>query len=177
MTGPQPANTGAGDRDRWRAVRRDVNQRRHQLAAAAAGLYPGVPRVGTAGLLCREDWLPPGPVDLDEVHLRWTEAAPPPLMLGSSPESAGLRPRNPGGEPFGTYADALAALDPPALFENRPAYRLLAARLDVAAGGSYLDFARGRYFDAVSVGEALAHELAVVWPGGGAVPGLDALPF
>jgi hypothetical protein len=79
------------------------------------------------------------------------------------------------GRRYPGYADALAALDPPAVFDNRPSYRLLAA--DLTAGAGRMDLSLGRYFDGVNVGEALAHELAGGWPAarGPAVAG--SLPF
>jgi len=168
---------GQDDREQWRATRRLLNQRRDQLAAAAERLYPDVPRVGSTRLLCRPEWLPARPVELDQVQLRWTEPAPAPAISGASPASAHLRPRAADDQRYLTYADAAAALDPPALFENRPAYRLLAASLTGTADGTHLDLTRSRYFDSMSVAEALAHELAVALPDGDAQTGMDGLPF
>jgi hypothetical protein len=144
--------------EQWRAIRREVNQRRYELTEAASRLYPAAARVGTTGLLSRQDWIPDRPLELDEVKLSWTERPPPAAVDGSEPASAQVRPKRADGERYRTYADALAVLDPPALFENRPSYRLLAAHLAGAVGG--LDLTRGRYFDGVNIGEALAHELA-----------------
>jgi hypothetical protein len=144
--------------EHWRAIRREVNQRRHELTEAASRLYPAAARVGTTGLLCREGWIPDRPLELDEVKLTWTERPPPPAVDGGEPASAHVRPERADGEHYRTYADALAALDPPALFENRPSYRLLAAHL--TGGKGRLDLTRGRYFDGVNIGEALSHELA-----------------
>jgi hypothetical protein len=176
MTGQQAANTGDNDRDQWRAVRRSLNQRRHELAAVAARLYPGVPRVGSTLLLCRPEWLPARLVDLDQVQLRWAEPAPAPAVSGTSPASAHLRPRNADGRRYPTYADAVAALDPPATFENRTTYRPLAASLTDSTGSAHLDLTRGRYFDTVSVAEALAHEFAALSDGPAKI-GMDSLPF
>ena len=141
----------------WRAVRREVNRCRHELTEVAGRLYPAVARVGTTELLCRREWIPDRPLELNDVELSWTGHPPLPAVDGSEPASAHLRPEGPDGERYRTYADALAALDPPALFENRPSYRLLAAHLAGSAGR--LDLTRGRYFDGVNIGEALAHEL------------------
>lgn len=142
MTGQRAGNTGHDDCDKWLAARRSLNQRRHQLVGAAAHLYPGVSRVGSTQLLCRPEWLPDRPVDLDQVQLRWTEPAPGPIVSGTSPASAHLRPRTGDGHRYPTYADAVAALDPPAAFENRPTYRPLAASLTDSTGGAYLDLTR-----------------------------------
>jgi hypothetical protein len=145
----------------WRAVRLELNQRRHVLTQVAARLYPAAARVGTTALLCREEWIPDRPLDLGEVKLKWAGHPPAPAVDGTEPASMHVRPLRADGTRYPAYADALAALDPPALFENRPSYRLLAAHL--APGASHLDLARGRYFDGVNVGESLAHELSGVW--------------
>jgi hypothetical protein len=179
MTGPQAGDDGQDEREQWRAARRSLNQRRHELAGAAGLLYPGVLRVAGTGLLCRAEWRPDRPVDLDQVRLRWTEPAPVSVVDGASPASAGVRPPMPDGRRYPTYADAVEALDPPALFENRPLYRLLAADLADVGGGAWLDLARGWYFDSTSVTEALAHEIAETMGDGGEKlrPGLEDLPF
>jgi hypothetical protein len=160
--------------EQWRAIRREVNQRRYELTEEASRLYPAAARVGTTGLLCRQDWIPDRPLELNEVELSWTEHPPPPAVDGSEPASAHVRPKRADGERYRTYADALAALDPPALFENRPSYRLLAAHLAAASGR--LDLTRGRYFDGVNIGEALAHELAV-WDSDPHPSGAHGLPL
>ena len=58
----------------------------------------------------------------------------------------------------------MRALAAPAVFENRPTYRLTAAEL--APGASRLAFTRGRYFDGIDTGEAAAHEFAAARLGG-----------
>ena len=171
MTGP--AGPG-GDPEQWRAIRRDVSRGRRQLAAAASALYPGVPAVEGTPLLCRPQWIPPRPVPLGRVTLGWTSPPPAPAVTGAGPASAHLRPPSGDGGRYATYADAIAALDPPALFENRPAYRILGA--SAGPGGPRLELAPGRYFDTVSIGEALAHELAAARAAGGPVT-MDRLPF
>jgi hypothetical protein len=160
---------------RWRAERRGLNERRHPLTQAASRLYPDAPRAGATALLCREEWIPPQPLDLDEVKLNWAGRPPAPAVSGAEPASAHVRPLRADGTRYPVYSDALAALDPPALFDNRPCYRLLAARL--APGASHMDLARGRYFEGVNIGEALAHELSAALD---AAPGRAAalrLPF
>jgi hypothetical protein len=69
------------------------------------------------------------------------------------------------GERFGSYADALGALDRPAVFENRTCYRLLdvlpgVGELPGVGVAPRLVFGVGRYFDGINSGEALAHEFA-----------------
>jgi len=91
-----------------------------------------------------------------------------------------VRPLRADGSRYPGYADAIAALDPPALFDNRPSYRLLAAGLTGGAG--QLDLSLGRYFDGVNVTEALAHEFAgarpaAPGPAAVAAPGVPGVPF
>ena len=86
-----------------------------------------------------------------------------------------MRPLRADGSRYPGYADALAALDPPALFDNRPSYRLLAA--DLTGGAGHMDLSLGRYFDGVNVGEALAHEFAGAWPDAPGLVTADSLPF
>jgi len=160
---------------RWRADRRRLNERRHPLTQAASRLYPGAARAGTTALLCREEWIPPRPLDLAEVRLNWAGHPPAPALSGTDPASAHVRPLRADGTRYPAYTDALAALDPPALFDNRPCYRLLAARL--APGASHLDLAPGRYFDGVNIGEALAHELSAALAGDPGRVTAPRLPF
>jgi hypothetical protein len=72
--------------------------------------------------------------------------------------SEGVRPLRADGTRFGSYAEALAALRPPRLLENRVCYRLLAAESPEA--GPRLGFGANRYFDLINVSEAVAHETA-----------------
>jgi hypothetical protein len=53
--------------EHWRAIRREVNQRRYELTEAASRLYSAAARVGTTRLLCRQDWIPDRPLELDGV--------------------------------------------------------------------------------------------------------------
>jgi hypothetical protein len=59
----------------------------------------------------------------------------------------------------------MAALDRPALFENRVSYRLL--DLTVTETTAAMTYGPARYFDGINVGEAVAHELAETGPGPG----------
>ncbi len=89
--------------------------------------------------------MPDAPVPLADIRLEWDER---PVPLTVADPADGL----PDG--YRTYAEAMAALAPPKVFEDRPSYRLLDARLPV------LRFGPARYFDGVNVGESVAHELA-----------------
>jgi hypothetical protein len=162
-----------GSAERWRAVRAGLNQRRHQLAQVAGSLYPEVPRVDGTVLLCRKEWLAGEPLELGEVALSWVEHPPPPAVTGAEPASESVRPLRADGTRYPRYAEALADLAPPALFEDRPSYRLLSACL--AGGQARLRLGPGRYFDGVSLGEALAHELAAASDTGPVT--MDTLPL
>jgi len=161
--------------EHWRAARAGLNQRRHLLTQAAARLYPDAARVGTTALLCRPEWIPSRPLGLGEMKLAWAEHPPPAAVTGAEPASARVRPLRADGSRYPGYADAIAALDPPALFDNRPSYRLLAARL--AGGAGRMDLSLGRYFDGVNVNEALAHEFAGAWPDAPGPAAAGGLPF
>lgn len=141
------------DERRWREERAALNAARAGLGKTASGLYPGVPRVAGTSLLCREEWIAAAPIPLESVRLEWDARPAAPAVAGPSD---GL-PRG-----YRTYSEAMAALAPPRVFENRPAHRLLAAAPPVLRLGP------ARYFDGVDVGESAAHELAA---------GVDGLPL
>jgi len=161
--------------ERWRAARAGLNQRRHLLTQAAARLYPDAARVGTTALLCRQEWIPSRPLGVDEVKLAWAGHPPTAAVTGAEPASAHVRPVRAGARRYPGYADALAALDPPAVFDNRPSYRLLAA--DLTGGAGHMELSLGWYFDLVNVGEALAHELAGGGPDARGPAAAGRLPF
>ena len=98
-----------------------------------------------------------------------------------------MLPRSAAGPAYPTYAAAIEALDRPALFENRVCYRLLDAELGGAdqarpdqsrpdqsrpgpASPPRLRFGLARYFDAVNLGHAVAHELTAAWAASGTPP-------
>ncbi len=151
----------------WRQIRRLLNERRPELAAMAARLYPDLPRVAGTDLLCWPGWLPPAPLDLDDLPLGWAGAPPPPSVDGTGAAAAHVLPRSAAGQAYPTYSAAIGGLDRPALFENRVSYRLLGAEL---AGEPGLLFGPARYFDAVNVGHAVAHELTAAWAAPGTMP-------
>ncbi|WP_433474031.1 hypothetical protein ACQPZP_35360 [Spirillospora sp. CA-142024] len=133
------------DEREWQEARAALNAGRGRLGEVASALYPDMPRVAGTPLLCRDGWVPEAPIPLESVRLEW-DAHPAPPAVADPPD--GL----PDG--YRTYAEALAALAPPRIFEDRPSYRLL------EAGAEFLRLGSARYFDAVNVGESAAHELA-----------------
>jgi hypothetical protein len=67
-------------------------------------------------------------------------------------------PTRADGSRYRCYSDAIGELAAPAIFENRPIYRLLAA--DLAADDPRLVFGRGRFFDGINVGGVAGFEYA-----------------
>ena len=169
---------GALAAGRWVAVRGVLTANRHVLTRVAGGLYPGVPRATPAELLCREEWLPGAPLGLDELPLTWDgRAATEPTASTAGRYGAGsehVRPLRADGERYPSYAEAVAALDPPELLENRPCYRLLSARLTGAPG---LRFGGISYFAGMDLGHAVAHELAAAWEQRGDAVRMADLPL
>jgi hypothetical protein len=171
---------------RWRTVRQVLTAHRHELGRVAARLYPEVPRVASADLLCRKEWVPAEPLGLDDLALHWDDGAAGQHRApgnrdgtgtgaeGYAEASPGVRPRRPDGQRYGSYTEAVAALDRPALFENRPCYRLLDARLTAPAG---LRLGETSYFEGIDLGHAVAHELAAAWERAGDAVRMADLPL
>lgn len=185
---PGESAPAAPSPDRWREVRRALDAHRPELTRLASALYPDAHRAGGTRLLARPEWLPAEPLPLADVPLGWQQHPPPPAAAGTGPVSAHVRPARETCGQYRTYAEAIAGLDRPALLENRVCYRLLAARLSGgategaggASGGGQppgLEFGCCRYFDAVSLGHAVAHELAAAWHAAPGPVGLDRLPL
>jgi len=154
----------SGSQEQWRRERGFLNARRHDLARSVQHRYSSSWRVAGTPMLARPEWVPAAPVALDQVTLSWRpggDAAAQsggPLLDGTGPESAAVRPWRHDGRRFGSYAAALGALTRPVLFENRVCYRLLGVR--ATPGATSLEFGPGRYFEMISTGEAAAHEYA-----------------
>ncbi len=144
----------------WRMVRQYLDLHRRALSVEAATGYNGdVVRVWPSPLIARPDWLLDVPRPFDGIALTWVAHPPPPAIIGTEPESAGTRPLAATGNKYERYSRAMRDLAPPALFENRPGYRLV----DVTWSGPDGDLAFGytSYFESViDVSTALAHEFA-----------------
>jgi hypothetical protein len=112
-----------------------------------------------------ESWRLREPVDLTSVTLAWQEDAPAPVITGQHSETIPLRPLVTPGRRYTRYHRAMRDLDRPRLFENRLCYRLLNVDPGDGSGGRVtinLTLGNMCYFDMIDVGEALAHELAMV---------------
>jgi hypothetical protein len=122
----------------WLAVRDRLRRHRHELTVQAAARYPADERVRGTPLLAAPRWLPPAPIPLRDLVIEF--------RAGAAEISPPLPPTH--------YAETMRALAPPAIFENRPTYRLIGVDLPRLVFGS------GRYFDGIDTGEAAAHEFA-----------------
>src|SRR5690348_6008867 len=100
------AGAAAESAQRWRDVRAVLTANRHELGRVAAGLYPDLPRAGSADLLCRPQWLPPAPLGLDDLPVIW-DGGPTDGRPDGGPPDGGP----PGGAP---PAEALPDGAPPA---------------------------------------------------------------
>jgi transcriptional regulator with XRE-family HTH domain len=142
----------------WRATRRYLNGNRGTLARAAAELYRPDVRLPGGPLIAQPRWIPDRPVRLEDIELEWADDAAGAPVTGGEPEAVGMLPFRAPGQRYQRYTAAIRYLDRPALFENRPSYRLL----DVALPGprGRMRFGLATYFDKLDVAEAVAHELA-----------------
>ncbi|HEX2298516.1 MAG TPA: XRE family transcriptional regulator, partial [Pseudonocardiaceae bacterium] len=154
-TATAPLTSGWQD---WLRVREYLQRHRHRLGQEAAGEYPDALQVGGTALLTRPQWLPAAPLPLDVIDLAFTPDTPFTGVTGTDPVTAAVRPRRPDGSRYPTYSAAMADLAAPAVFADRPTYRLLDA--DLSGPRGRLTFGRGRYFDGIDVGESAAHEYA-----------------
>lgn len=139
----------------WLQVRGELRAHRHELAVVAASEFPESWRVAGTPLLAPPHWIPGEPLPLNAIDLRLDPGGEHQGVTGRNDET-GLPYRADGSRYVG-YSEAVGALAAPAVFENRPTYRLLQARLN---DRPHLVFGRGHYFDGLDTGEACAHEYA-----------------
>ena len=139
--------------ERFRRSRDDLKQARERFRKSALGHGRKSSAYLSADdeipLFTGQDWLPPRPIPLEDVHLRfgidpWEKIELPRQTL----------PMN-GGIAYETYSDAISNLDKPSKFENRIQYRLL------EINGESLLFSpkEYRYFDKINYGDYLMLEL------------------
>jgi len=162
--------------ENWRNIRRELNAHRAVLAELAAELYPQEQRIPGTTVIALPDWVPDGPVDLDDIKLAWRPDPPAPQVDGRGTPSAGARPLMASGERYDRYSRALRDLARPRLFDNRVSYRLL--DVDWSGSRGTLGFHYTSFFNALDVREAAAHEFAQAWLAAGRKrPSLAELPF
>jgi hypothetical protein len=159
MTAPrrtEQADLTPGQRE-WLRVNAYLQANRHDLAVRAAAEYPARARFAGTPLLAPPAWRPAAPVPLADIRLEFRPRESP-AVVDISGLAPYLLPRRQDGARYGRFSDVIGDLAAPAVFENRPTYRLVQAGLTGAA--PHLTFARGRFFDGIDVGSAAAHEYA-----------------
>jgi hypothetical protein len=143
----------------WHEARNYVRRNQAKLHTRAVELYPPSWRLPQAPMLSHPSWLPDVPIALEDIELEWEPNPPKPIIVGSEPEARSLLPLRTRRQTFPSYSSAIRYLSPPALFENRPCYRLLEASLS-GRTQACLRFGQSCYFDKIDVSEALVHELS-----------------
>ena len=139
----------------WADVRSYLRTHRYDLAAAFPDGLAGTP------LLSRPSWVPAAPIPLSALTISFADAPAWDLPAAS------------GSPAYPSYSAAMAALDAPTVFENRPTWRLLDA--DLAGPTPRLVFGDGWYFDSIDTGEAAAHEHVAALLDGAPTPLRDAI--
>jgi hypothetical protein len=144
---------------RWLRVHAFLQRDRHELSVRAARDYPPELRVAGTPLLAPPAWRLAAPVPLDGLRLEFRPDAPGPDVPASAALAPDMLPERTDGTRYARYSDVVAALAAPAIYQNRPVYRLIEADL-AGASGPRLAFGRGRYFDSIDAGGAAGHEYA-----------------
>jgi hypothetical protein len=145
--------------ERWLQLTAYLNRDRHGLAVRAAAGYPPGLRVAGTPLLAPPAWRLPVPVPLDRVRLEFRPDAPRPDVPDLAALAPYALPERADGTRYRRYSDVVAALAAPAVFENRPTYRLIEADL-AGEAGPRLAFSRGRFFDGADASGAAGLEYA-----------------
>ncbi|HEX6351662.1 hypothetical protein [Actinophytocola sp.] len=139
----------------WHRVRAHLRQHRYELATEFPAGLADTP------LLTRPSWVPRAPIPLSRLDIEFRPALDWDLPAAS------------GHPEYPSYSAAMAALDAPTVFENRPTWRLTDA--DLAGPTPRLVFGDGWYFDSIDTGEAAAHEYAAARLDGTPTPLRDAV--
>lgn len=165
--------------EQWQRTRRALNVHRTALTETTARVYGDQARVDGTTLLSRPGWLPDVPVDLVDIELLFEDAAAP-VVDGTEPETAHVRPLADIARPYHRYTQAIQDIARPRLFQNRLSWRPLG--IEWGADGGRLRFGETTYFNTMDHHEALAHEAAHVYLDvdglpTGQTPALRALPF
>jgi hypothetical protein len=143
---------------RWLRISDHLRQHRYSLGVRAAEQYPDAARVAGTPLLAAPGWQPSAPVPLARIRLELQPEAGRPVVPDVAAYAPLALPSRPDGRRYQRYSDVVGELATPAIFENRPIYRLLAA--DLAGDDPRLVFGRGRFFDGVNVGGVAGFEYA-----------------
>jgi hypothetical protein len=144
----------------WLRLTASLNRDRYDLAVRAAAGYPPGFRLAGSPLLAASAWRLPAPVPLDSVRLEFRPDAAPPGLPDPAALAPYALPERADGTRYQRYSDVVGALAAPAVFENRPTYRLIEADLAAASGrgGPRLAFGPGRFFDGIDASGPAALE-------------------
>lgn len=156
MTAAEHPELTCAQRD-WLRVNAYLQANRHDLAVRAATGYPAQARVAGTPLLAAPEWRPAAPIPLADIRLGFLPQ-PPPAVVDVPGLAPYLLPRRPDGTGYRRFSDVVGDLAAPAIFENRPIYRLIEAGL--TGDDPHLTFTRGRFFDAIDIGGPVGHEYA-----------------
>jgi hypothetical protein len=147
---------------RWLSVTAFLNAGRHRLGVRAADDFPATLRLAGTPLLAPPSWRLPVPVPLESLSLMFRPDMPPPYVPDLASLAPYALPRRANGTRYARFTDVVAELARPAVFENRPIYRLIEANLAGPQTSPRLLFGRGRFFDAADATLAASHEYAAV---------------
>ena len=142
----------------WLRVSDYLSGNRYSLAVEAAREYPDDARLAGTPLLSAPAWRLPTPVPLASIGLEFRPQTPPPVLPDLASVAPFALPTRLDGRRYRRYCDVIESLAAPAVFENRPIYRLVSA--DLSGDEPRLAFARGRFFDGINVGGPAAFEYA-----------------
>ena len=172
---PSPDTMVAASQEAWRAVRSYLIRHGTQLAKQAVKLYDPAWRIPHTPALALPSWLPSHPAPIEAMTLEWVPSPPRPALTGQEAELQPVLPLRTPGRAFRQYTSAIRYLSPPALFENRPSYRLLGVSWEPSGLGK-LQFGPATYFDKLDISEALSHEFTAAMMKG-EPPKWRQLPF
>jgi hypothetical protein len=144
--------------EQWVRVSDYLSGNRYSLAVKAEREYPDAARLAGTPLLSAPAWRLTAPIPLERIRLEFRPQTPPPMLPDVASVAPFALPTRADGTRYRRYCDVVESLAAPAVFENRPIYRLVAA--DLTGDDPRLAFARGRFFDGVNVGGPAAFEYA-----------------
>ncbi|HEX7661220.1 MAG TPA: XRE family transcriptional regulator [Pseudonocardiaceae bacterium] len=142
----------------WLRIRGYLREHRYDLAVSAADEYSDSMRVVGTPLLAAATWIPVEPLPLDSIDLDFQPDLDTVDVAAAAGAVAPALPQRPDGSRYDRYSQVIGELAAPAVFENRPTYRLIEA--DLSRPSARLVFGRGAYFDGIDTGEASGHEYA-----------------
>ena len=142
----------------WLRVSDYLSANRYALAIEAAREYPDDARLAGTPLLSAPAWRLPAPIPLERIKLEFRPQTLPPALPDLASVAPFALPTRLDGGRYQRYCDVIETLAAPAVFENRPIYRLVSA--DLTGAEPRLGFARGRFFEALNVGGPAAFEYA-----------------